>query len=261
MKQKKHIEWAEDTINPISGCYGPGGTAENPNRCYGCYAHHIARQRLRGRYGYPEDDPFRPTFHPDKLEKMRKRKKPIVYFFCSMGDWLDDAVEREWRENCLKAMAETPQHRYITLTKQYSNLWKIKRDSPREVIPSNVAVGISVTNNEQKWGIDKLREVEAALRFVSFEPLLEDILMGGVVSDSLDLRNIDWIIIGARTRQGSTPGFIPEKEWVQRLVKKATAESIPVFLKPNLGSYVEKGWFNRKIEQLPDWMEPGRKAQ
>jgi len=251
-------------INPISGCYGPGGAAEKPNRCYGCYAHHIAEQRLRGRFGYPEDDPFKPTFHPDKLEKMRRRRKPMIYFFCSMGDWLDDAVEREWREKCLEAMAETPQHRYITLTKQYSNLGKIRRDSPNEVIPPNVAVGISVTNRKQVKGIDKLVEVEAAMRFISFEPLLED------VSDLVDLEGVDWIIIGARTRQGSIPPFIPEKQWVQRLVEKARntmitmfylpssllkERDVPVFLKPNLGNYVEKGWFDEKLEQMPDWIE------
>jgi protein gp37 len=259
----RNIEWSEKTLNTISGCNGPNGV-----RCPGCFAYYRA-QMLRGRFGYPEDDPFKPTFHPDKLERPLKRKKPTRYFWGSMCDWLDPGVEADWRVQSLEMMAEAHWHIFITLTKQYDNLWKIAYDSPNGEIPKNVWVGISVTNRGQVYGIDKLRKVEAPLRLISFEPQLEDI------ANIINLQDIGWIIIGARSKQGKFPYFRPEKKWVQKLVYKAKTlgvpfdelpvmedsaglmkvenplGAIPVFLKPNLGDYVAEGWFDRKLEEMP----------
>ena len=115
------------------------------------------------------------------------------------------------------------------------------------MISSNVIVGISVTNREQVRGIDKLREVSAFTRMVCFEPLLED------VSDLVDLTGINWIIIGKRTRQGRIPEFMPEKEWVDKLVAKARELNVPVFLKPSMtgpaGCMKKSGW--EVIQETP----------
>jgi len=252
---KKHIEWARQSINPITGCNGPDGI-----RCEFCYAERIAR-RFKDLHGYPKPDPFVPAFHPHRLEKIEKRKKPTIYFFGSMCDWLDDAVKPEWRQKCLDVMARNARHIFITLTKQYKNLWKIAYDSPTGVIPANVWVGITVTNRSQIWGIDELRKTEAYIRFISFEPLLEDI------ANIVNLNDIQWIIIGAQTKQQgieelpSVPDFTPPGHWVQKLVTKTKIQTwtgntygtplIPVFLKPNLGDYVAKGWLPEKLEEMP----------
>lgn len=256
---KKHIEWAKRTCNPITGCNGPDGV-----RCEYCYAHRIAH-RFKNVHGYPSPDPFVPAFHPHRLEKIEKRKKPTIYFFGSMCDWLDDAVKPAWRKQCLKVMAQNPRHTFITLTKQYKNLWKIAFDSPSEfgVIPPNVWVGITVNDRSQVWGMNELRKVgasgEAPIRFVSFEPLKEDL------ANIVNLNKIDWIIIGAQSKQNkiaglpSVPAFMPERSWVKKLVYKTLTPvdggDIPftkVFLKPNLGDYVAKEWFTEKIEQMPE---------
>jgi len=251
---KKHIEWAKTTINPITGCNGPDGT-----RCEYCYAERIAH-RFKGVHGYPSPDPFVPAFHPRRLEQIYQRKKATTYFMGSMCDWLDDAVLPEWRKECLKAMAENPHHTFITLTKQYKNLWKIAFDSPfGGPIPANVWVGITVSDRSQVWGIEELRKIESYVRFISFEPLKEDL------ANIVDLTNIDWLIIGAQSKQNgiahlpSVPAFMPERAWVKKLVYKTLVPvdtgDVPftkVFLKPNLGDYVEKGWFTEKIEQMPD---------
>ncbi len=252
---KKNIEWAKTTINPITGCMGPNG-----KRCEYCYAERIAH-RFKDVLGYPSPDPFVPAFHPHRLERIERRKKPTIYFFGSMCDWLDDGVKDEWRWRCLEVMENNPQHTFITLTKQYKNLWKIEHGSPVEVIPDNVWVGISVTAKDRVWGIDELRKIQAPVRFVSFEPLKEDL------ANLVDLSGIDWIIIGAQSRQNgiahlpSVPAFRPDKVWVQKLVYKAMTvpDTIPVsvpytkvFLKPNLGDYVGDGWFDKKIEQMPE---------
>ena len=258
---KRHIEWAKHTINPITGCNGPNGT-----RCEYCYAERISH-RFKNVHGYPSPDPFVPAFHPNRLQKIADRKKPTIYFFGSMCDWLDDAVRPEWRKQCLEVMAQNPRHTFITLTKQYKNLWKIAYDSPNALdagplaTPPNVWVGVTVTDRSQVWGMDELRKIEAPIRFVSFEPLKEDI------ANIVNFNKIDWVIIGAQSQQGgiaglpSVPAFMPEKAWVQKLVSRAInivnpdgfkIPSPKIFLKPNLGDYVAKGWFTEKIELMPN---------
>jgi len=248
---KKNIEWAKLTTNAITGCNGPEDpTTQKCERCGFCYAERISR-RFKDVHDYPKPDPFVPAFHPERLEQIKKRRKPTIYFFGSMGDWLDRDVKPEWRQQCLQVMAEKPMHVFITLTKQYRNLGKIAEDSPGGVIPRNVWVGISVNTGRHIWGIDELRKVDATVRLISFEPLLEDL------ADSVDLEGVDWIIIGGQSRQNgidhlpAVPAFTPKKEWVQDFVY-GCALHLPVFLKPNLGNYVGKRWFPGRIEQMPD---------
>ena len=242
--EKRNIEWSQESLNWMSGCEGPEGDGVH---CKGCYAKPMAT-RLRGRFGYPLHDPFSVVFHPDKLKIPFKRKAPRVFFSVSMGDWL--YAEGDWRRQALQMMYDCPRHIFVTLTKLYNSLWTIAYDSPENgmprprrrglvEIPMNVIVGISVTNRQQIWGIDKLREVPAFTRMVCFEPLLEDL------SEEVDLTGIGWIIIGKRTRQGKIPEFMPEKEWVDRLVAKARELDIPVFLKPAMTGITDRwptGW-------------------
>lgn len=251
---KKNIEWAKQSINPITGCNGPDG-----KRCEYCYAERIAR-RFKNVHGYPSPDPFVPAYHPHRLAKISKRKKPTIYFFGSMCDWCDDAVQPAWRKECLQVMADNPRHTFITLTKQYRNLWKIAYDSPNGVIPPNVWVGITITDRSQVWGIDRLRDIwsepnivsSPTVRFISFEPLKEDL------ANIVDLNGIDWIIIGAQSKQNgvedlpAVPAFMPIGSWVKNLVAKAQSQNTKVFLKPNLGDYVAKGWATDILEDMPE---------
>jgi len=252
MKQKKNIEWSEKSINSITGCNGPEGV-----RCVGCYAERIA-MRFAGINGYPAEDPFRPTWHPHRLKNITKRRKATVWFFGSMCDWLDDDVESSWRRNCLSVMCGKPDHIFITLTKQYKNLWKAAYDSPGGVFPKNVILGISVTKRSQVWGIEQLRDSEAYCKVISFEPLLED------VANIVDLEGIGWVIIGARSRQPSirhlkaVPGFRPPNSWVRSLIAKAREAGAYVFLKPNLGDYVSDGLCDEKLEEYPFKMIDGK---
>ncbi|KKN63856.1 hypothetical protein LCGC14_0497340 [marine sediment metagenome] len=223
----------------MSGCDGVDG-----EHCEGCYAKCIATMRLKGRYGYPKEDPFKVVLHPDKMDLPTRRKKATVFFNVSMGDWM--FAESEWRREALGIMRDCPQHIFVTLTKQYDELWKIAADTPVNErggveIPRNVIVGISVTKREQVRGIDMLRIMPTFTRMVCFEPLLEDL------SEYVDLTGIQWIIIGKRTKQVGTPAFMPEKEWVDKLVAMARELDIPVFLKPSMTG--PAGW--EQIEETP----------
>jgi len=249
---KKNIEWADKSWNPITGCRGPVICKENavvnsqltmiaevgqdPREatyhqiCPGCYAYSIAR-RLKGRYGYPEEDFFAPTWHPDKVDLPLKRKKPSVYFAVSMGDWLSDEVKHWWREEMLYVMAKAKQHLFLILTKREENI-KLLKDLE---LPDNLWIGVSVCYAYQIKGARTLAEAEletetgrSPLKFISFEPLMEE----KVSYTPLD--GIDWIIAGGRTRQGEYPAFTPPEKWVTNLAVEAKDKGIPMFLKPNL---------------------------
>lgn len=228
VKQKKNIEWSEISINAITGCNGPGG-----KRCEGCYAERIA-MRFAGCNGYPKDDPFRPTWHPERLEHIRRRKMATVWFFGSQCDWLDPGVEESWRKACLEVMGSKTNQIFITLTKQYARLGRVLLNSPYGTLPPNVILGISITKRNQVPGIDMLRQIPAFCNVISFEPLLED------VAPLVDFEGIDWIIIGARSRQNkigglpAVPEFQPKKDWVEGLVRRAHDSGVLIFMKPNL---------------------------
>ncbi len=84
------IEWCDETWNPITGCTHAGSPG-----CDNCYARRMA-QRLAGRFGYPQDDPFKVTFHPDKINEIDKWKSHKRIFVCSMGDLFHDNVDNGW---------------------------------------------------------------------------------------------------------------------------------------------------------------------
>ncbi len=198
---KTSIKWAKNpdgtpgyTWNPITGCL---------NGCEYCYARHLANTRLKERYlanknwdtslvpqsyeGYPNIDPFYPRFWEDRLEPVgltggNKRPhsygylggfrdhKPKGIFVCDMSDLFGIGIPQEWTERVMGTIKKCPDHRFYLLTKQPQNLIKF---SP---FPSNVYLGVSATNQRQfDEAVTYLKEVEATVKFISFEPLLERI--------------------------------------------------------------------------------------
>ena len=208
---KDSIGWAEFTWNPITGC---------TRGCSYCYARRMA-YRLKGRYGYPEDEPFRPTFHPDRLLEPLQVKKPSKIFTVSMGELFDPKVPDLWRDLVFRVMLEAEQHTFQILTKRPGLI-------PYELeyeVPSNVWIGTSIDGKttDTQWALEELLLSYAPLRFVSFEPLL------GVVE--FDASLVDWIIIGAQTGPKAKQ---PRWEWVQDIIAEARRENKPVFIKDNL---------------------------
>lgn len=199
------IEWTDYTWNPITGC---------SRRCSYCYAWKMAK-RLRGRYGYPKDDPFRVTFHPDRLNEPSKVKKPSKIFVCSMGEMFDKDSKYGWIGLIFAVIKRNPHHIFQILTKCPEVL-------PQFSFPENVWLGITIDRQREVKGLKYLLETDAKVKFISFEPLHEEI--------DIILDGIDWIIIGSQTNPYKPPNY----EWVLSLIQQAKSKNIPVFVKDNL---------------------------
>lgn len=212
------IGWCSRTINPITGCL---------NGCDFCYARKFAH-RLAGRYGYPADEPFRPTLHRDKLDEILNLKgsgKRI--FVSSMGDWFSEGVKPDWVAAVLWAISRKPEHHFLTLTKRPDRILEGLERRADLSLPDNLWIGVSVTCQEDTWRIDRLNHILLMVhKFVSFEPLLGPIKV-------CTWGHIEWAIIGAET--GNRQGKIePKVEWAEHLASAAFIRDIPVFIKDNL---------------------------
>jgi len=199
------IEWTMYTWNVIVGCL---------TGCPFCYAR---RQAKRFKHRCQKCYLFEPHFHAERLEEPLRVKKPSKIFVCSMGEPFGPWVPREWINQILNIVRRCSQHIFQFLTKSPAG-------AKGYTFPANCWIGTSVDRPEALGRIDMLREVIAPLHFVSFEPLLGPI---GV----LDLRGIDWVIIGAQTGPRAVK---PDARWIAEIIAACRHASVPVFLKNNL---------------------------
>ena len=220
------IEWCDYTWNPVTGCWGPGGTAEKPNRCSYCYAERAA-QRIYFNNDWGQDyemgDPFMPRFWPDRLNEPAKVKKPSRIFVCSMGDLFGEWVPSEWIYDVLVMVDKCPQHTFIFLTKNphryYNWQW-----------PDNCWVGTTITNQQDADSrIPQLFEADCRTIFVSAEPLSGPIIFPKLedISPGVNSIGISWLIIGAMT---GPKAIRPQVDWVNSLVIQAEKAGIPIFV-------------------------------
>ena len=217
------IEWTEKTWNPITGC------SPVSEGCKNCYAKRMAN-RLRGRFGYPADDPFRVTFHPDKLEEPLHWKKQRMVFVVSMGDLFHEECRLSWWNDVWDIMSGTPQHTYMILTK------RPKQAATQTHWPPNVWLGVSVENNDNRWRIYELLKIPAAVHFISCEPMLEGMLLHWYLKlkkqcyqiGEPTIPPIDWVICGGESGPGRRPFKL---EWARDLRDQCRAAGVPFFMK------------------------------
>lgn len=189
------IEWATDSWNAVTGC------TKISEGCRNCYAERMAR-RLAGRFGYPADEPFRVTLHPDRLEQPLKWKKPRRVFVCSMGDLFHHMIPITFVKSVWNVMAACQQHTFLVLTKRA----KLMQQSVNTLINMgwpvlpNVGLGVTIEKPEYSWRADYLRRTQAAIRFISFEPLLGSFTDYPGVFDGMD-----WIIVGCESGMRRRP--------------------------------------------------------
>jgi len=218
---KTKIEWTDITWNPITGC------TPVSEGCQHCYAERMAK-RLAGRFGYPKDDPFRVTFHPDRLDEYLKWwRKAKRIFVCSMGDLFHKNVNLSWLDNIFHIIKLCPQHTFIILTKRPENIESMLYDSNilgEDDYLSNVHLGVSVENSRYLKRIDWLSgRIPAKIKFISFEPLI-----GPISNFDFLLEGIDWVIVGGESGPGAR---LMHPNWVRSIRNQCTKAGIPFFFK------------------------------
>lgn len=217
MAAPSKIEWTEQTWNPVTGC-----TKVSPG-CKHCYAEILARRlRAMGTPGY--ENGFKLTMQPTRLGEPIKRKKPTIYFVNSMSDLFHKSVPFNYIDSIFDVIRVTPHHRYQILTKRPS-IMEIYFSS--RTVPENVWLGTSV--EDRKHGlprIDILRRINAKIRFLSVEPLLEDL-------GAFDLTKMNWVIVGGESGPKGRP---MKPEWARSIRGQCEAMNVPFFFK-QWGSY------------------------
>jgi protein gp37 len=216
MSDHSHIEWTDATWNPVRGC-----TKISPG-CKHCYAETFA-ERFRGVKGHPYEQGFDLRLVPEKLTEPFAWRSPKLVFVNSMSDLFQPGVSDQYVEAVAQVMVKANWHTYQVLTKRSERL----RDLLQTKLGfagerGNIWWGVSV--EDRKYGlprIDHLRYAPAAVRFLSVEPLLEDL-------GEIDLSGISWVIVGGESGPGART---MKKEWVISIRDQCKAYGVPFFFK------------------------------
>lgn len=205
------IEWTDKTWNPVTGC------TKKSEGCVHCYAEVMAR-RLKGMGQVKYKNAFKLTLHPEDLDEPKKWKNPHNIFVCSMGDLFHEEVPFEFVDRVMQVIRDTPKHRYQILTKRAE---RMEEYFGSHEIPANVWLGVTVEVQRTRFRIDHLRHLPASVRFLSCEPLLEDL-------GDMNLDGIDWIIVGGESGTQARP---MKEEWVLNVKRQADDANIAFFFK------------------------------
>ncbi len=216
MANNSKIEWTDATWNPVRGCVkiSPG--------CKHCYAETFA-ERFRGVKGHPYEQGFDLKLVPAKLTEPFRWRSPRLVFVNSMSDLFQAGVPDYYVSAVAHVMATADWHTYQVLTKRSERMKQLlstKLDFAAE--RDNIWWGVSV--EDRKYGlprIDDLRDAPAAVRFLSIEPLLEDL-------GEINLMGIRWVIVGGESGPGARP---LKKEWVLSIRDQCRDCGVPFFFK------------------------------
>jgi protein gp37 len=206
------IEWTEETWNPTTGCTKVSAGCKN------CYAEVMAnRLQAMGTPGY--ENGFEFSIMSDRLEQPLKKKKATKYFVNSMSDLFHEKMPQNFLDKIMGVIDLTPQHIYQILTKREDKMFEYFQERR---VPENIWLGVTV--EDKKHGvprIDKLRNIDATIKFLSVEPLLEDI-------GEIDLTGIHWVIVGGESGAKARP---MKKEWALNVKRQCEEQNVAFFFK------------------------------
>ena len=216
MSDHSKIEWTDATWNPLRGC-----TKISPG-CKHCYAETFA-ERFRGVPGHPYQQGFDLRLIPDKIPEPFQWSGPRTVFVNSMSDLFQPEVPDAYIEDVVRVMVEANWHTYQVLTKRADRLSAMLSTRLRfSTDQRHIWWGVSV--EDKKYGlprIEHLRTAPAAIRFLSIEPLLEDL-------GQFNISGIDWAIVGGESGPGARP---MEKAWVERILALCKKQHVDFFFK------------------------------
>jgi protein gp37 len=216
MSETSKIEWTDATWNPVRGCskISPG--------CKHCYAERFA-ERFRGIPGHPFEQGFDVRLVPEKLAEPLKWCEPRMIFVNSMSDLFHDEVPDSFIARVASTMKVARWHTYQILTKRSERMRELLRGSLAEIAAQkHVWWGVSVEN--RKHGFPRIADLQASpaeVRFLSVEPLLEDL-------GEMPLQGISWVIVGGESGPGARP---MRQEWVLSIQEQCRRARVPFFFK------------------------------
>ena len=216
MSENSKIEWTDATWNPLRGC-----TKVSPG-CKHCYAEAFA-ERFRGVRGHPYEQGFDLRLVPEKLTDPFSWSGPRTVFVNSMSDLFQSDVPDAYIEDVVRVMVEANWHTYQVLTKRSERLRDLLATRLRFASgQSHIWWGVSV--EDKRYGLPRvghLRDTPAAVKFLSVEPLLEDI-------GDFDISGVNWAIIGGESGRGARP---MEQGWVDRIFRLCRKAGVSFFFK------------------------------
>lgn len=205
------IEWTDKTWNPITGC------SKKSTGCLHCYAEVMARRlKAMGQEKYANG--FTVTLHERCLNEPLTWRGNHNIFVCSMSDIFHEDVPFDFVDRMFDIIRSTPQHRYQILTKRAERMAEY---FTTRSIPDNVWLGVTVEAQSSRFRIDYLRNLPASVKFLSCEPLVEDL-------GELDLTGIDWVIVGGESGPQARP---MKEEWALNIMKQVEAQGARFFFK------------------------------
>lgn len=215
MAQVSDIEWTDATWNPVTGCTKISAGCDN------CYAERFA-ERFRGVLGHPFEVGFDLTLRPERLLQPLLWRRPRMIFVNSMSDLFHKQVPVDFIGQVFDTMERATGHTFQVLTKR-STLMRAfvarrYRDRP---VPSHIWLGVTVENRQATSRIRHLQDTNASVRFLSAEPLIEDI-------GEVDLSGIHWVIVGGESGPYARP---MRPEWAARVRDMCTAQGTSFFFK------------------------------
>jgi len=211
VSNRSTIEWTDATWNPVHGC-----TKISPG-CKHCYAETFS-ERFRGVPGHVFEQGFDLRLVPTALDLPRRWLVGRRIFVNSMADLFHEGVPEGFVAKVFDVMRACPQHQFQVLTKRAERMAEIMG---RIRLANNVWMGVSVENADYAWRIDYLRQVPAAVRFLSVEPLLGPM-------PELDLSGIHWVIVGGESGHRARP---MDPGWARQVRDQCVKAGVPFFFK------------------------------
>lgn len=216
MSLNSHIEWTDATWNPVRGC-----TKISPG-CKHCYAEVFA-ERFRGVKGHPYEQGFDLRLVPEKLGEPFRWRTPKMVFVNSMSDLFHEGIPDRYIEAVASVMVKANWHTYQVLTKRSKRLTKLLSTRLQFAASArHIWWGVSV--EDKRYGLARIPDLQSApatVRFLSIEPLLEDL-------GSLELRGIHWVIVGGESGRSARP---MKREWALSIRDQCAAARVPFFFK------------------------------
>ena len=217
MANSSKIEWTDATWNPATGC------SKISEGCQNCYADEVAQHLQRmGQEKYKNG--FKYTEHIDALQIPLGWKKPKKIFVNSMSDLFHENATDGFIDEVFKVMMKANHHTYQVLTKrpermqEFIHNWLLRNDLKN--VPPHIWIGVTCESKLRTGRIETLKAIPAWVRFVSFEPLLNEV--------EPNLQDIHWIIVGGESGNHHRP---ISQEWVRTLLSKAREFNCAFFFK------------------------------